>query len=461
MFLTLVSTLTHAEIERIRGEVHTTETEEKLLRAVFNIPDKAQQLLKEQLCAELFFTSSHFDKVCSVLFEKCLTFFAGNDYKKKAFFLNGKYLHEIRLHFLLAYEKKHLKKMDMNEKKAFYAFAYTVNLYGNTWQGENPKVLEFAQKYCTIQPSENDIIYIEALTLKAKIDFFRRANLSDAEKAELCLSVNDLVEKCKDNTNIEVRFEAYTAALIYYCRIAGDSSEGKKYASQAHALCIQYPDILADTQMLVVLMEIAALYYIEGENEAAYQVFVRIFDKYYSLAKKQYRSIEQYTQVCLLLKNYKEAELLIKEYWLHYCSVYHEALTVPASIMVAKFYLLKGSYTEAFAHIEKAEQHVDKNRFFHTDAQIRNLKTLYFALKGDTDTALMLCQRNIKYLHSKAESKEKNMFTAFFRILQSFLNNPHKPLTKRQNEEMLFFRKGTAGVYGILLDTVLVMYKTR
>ncbi len=458
MFLTLVSTLTHSEKERIRGEVHKTETEEKLLDAVLNVTDRTQQHLKEQLCKQLGFSSSHFDKICSVLFEKCLTLFAGNDYQRKAFFLNGKYLHDIRLHFLLSYEKKNIRTMNLDEKKAFYAFAYRINLYGNTWQGENNKVKEFAQKYQKVIPSKSDYLYIESLTLKARIDFFRRANLSNNDKSELHELVHNLVDKCNATNDILLQFEAYSTALIYYTRIEGNSSEGKKYAGQAFGLCEQYPDILADTEMLVVLMEIAALYYIEGENDAAYQVFHRIFEKHYALAKKQYRSIEQYTQVCFLLRKYDEAFMLIQEYWLHYCDTFHEALTVPACIMVAKYYLLTGTYSKAFPLIEKAEQHVDKNRFFHTDAQIRNLKTLFFALSGDTDTTLMLCQRNIKYLHSKAESKEKTMFTAFFRILQSIINNPYKPLTKRQSTEMEFFRKGTAGVYGELLDTVQSQY---
>lgn len=459
MFLTLVSTLTHSEKERIRGEVHKTETEEKLLDAILNVTDKTQHHLKEQLCKQLGFTSTHFDKICSILFEKCLTLFAGNDYQKKSFFLNGKYLHDIRLHFLLSYEKKNIRTMRLDEKKSFYAFAYKINLYGNTWQGENRKVKEFAQKYYKVSSNKNDYLYIDAITLTARIDFFRRANLSDTDKSVLCGLVNALVENCNNTNDILLQFEAYSAALIYYSRIAGDSGEGKKYAGQAYGLCMQNPDLLADSQMLVVLMEIAGLYYIEGENDAAYQVFHRIFEKYYDLAKKQYRSIEQFTQTCLLLKKYDEANYLIKEYWLHYCDTFHEALTVPACIMVAKYYLLTGTYSKAFSLIEKAEQHVDKNRFFHTDAQIRNLKTLFFALSGDTDTALMLCQRNIKYLHSKAESKEKTMFTAFFRILQSIINNPYKPLTKRQNTEMEFFRKGTAGVYGELLDTVQAQYR--
>lgn len=461
MFLSLVSTLTKPELNRITEEIHCTGTEEKLLQAVLNVTDSSKTISKKELITSLELTSSHFDKLCSILFEKCLTLFAGENYQKKAFFLNGKYLHEIRLHYLLLYEKKHINEMSNTEKKEFYEFAYNVNLYGNTWQGDNPKVIEFAEKYYSILPTDDDKLYINALTLKARIDFFRRANLSEQEKSELAQEVESLIKQCENKNTIKLQFEAFVTGLLFYSRISGDSNKGKHYAGKAYALCVHNPDILPDPQILLVLMEIAALYYLEGENESAYQVFHRIYNNYYDLAKKLYRSVEQFTQVCLLMDKYDEAWELIQEYWLHSCSVYHEALTVPACIMVAKYYLLTEQYKQAFSLIEMAEIHVDKNRFFHTDVQIRNLKVLFFALTRDSETALMLCQRNIKYLHSKAESKERAMFTAFFRILQSYIQNPHKNLTSRQHKELEFFKKGTAGVYGIFLDKVRTLYQSQ
>ncbi len=58
------------------------------------------------LHTKLRLTKSHFDKINSMLLDKALTYFAGNELKEKLEFLTGKQLTDLVLHELKLTEKK-------------------------------------------------------------------------------------------------------------------------------------------------------------------------------------------------------------------------------------------------------------------------------------------------------------------------------------------------------------------
>ncbi len=406
---------------------------------------------REQVESKLGISSSHLDKITSLLLEKCYHhLFPENSLGLLSFLslraaFSKHYYHELNRQ--LKYAEAHFAKKQLAE---FYNANINFIYFNMPIIYKDETVLKkMALKYLSVEKSKSAKLLIECKLLYVHIDkLFAAAQVQNYFHA-LKKKIATLGRLPKD-ANEELTF-CYYWLKIYFSNAMEDFANTIPIAEDAVHALKKFKSEQNKINILRIELKLSELLYYLSRFDESFQKFERwmkvpLADK---IPDRGYYATKHF-QVCLITNHLTEAELILKERNTLPFLQLRQVLLPRDIISFAKFHLFKGNYGEAFDFIQLGFEKNPKGKYFQYEVELRNLQTAYFFLSNQKSILEKMCNRHLKYLHSHGYPLAESDFPFFYVLTKAFLKKG-KNLSEKEIKMLERYQSGSYAVYGKLL----------
>lgn len=404
-----------------------------------------------QIQSKLRISSSHLDKITSLLLEKCYQYLFPKDNLELLSFLSSRaalskhYYHELnrQLKFVETHYAKQQRIEFYNSNINFIYFNMPIIL-------KDEKVLKkLALIYLSVQKGKNAKLLIACKLLYVHIDkLFAAAQVQnhfpDLQKKVAALG------RLPTDADEELTF-CYYWLKIYFSNAMEDFANTIPIAEDAVRALRKFKSEQNKINILRIELKLSELLYYLSRFEDSFQKFEqwmtspmanRIPDRGYYATK--------HLQVSLITNHFIEAERILKERNTLPLNQLRQVLLPRDIISFAKFHLFKGNYEEAFDFIQLGFEKNPKGKYFQYEVELRNLQTAYFFLTNQKSILDKMCARHLKYLHSHGYPLAESDFPFFYVLTKAMLKKGTK-LSEKEMKMLERYQLGSYAVYGKLL----------
>ncbi len=444
------------------GLLVLSERERQVLIALLQI-SADDSISKSDLLANLGISSSHFDKISSVLLDKVYAAIVPEGGTVLLYDLNRRNLFGHFCHQMKKQEKVLMADAVLPERLAeFYSTCFSM-LQRITRKDYDAELLrEIGEKYLASKPgaTPGDRLFTEAGILCSSIqDTAARGaqnRLGDEIEQQL-RALEPTAASIEEQNNVSALYLYYRAWVSFYTLIDSRPDIRLEYLRRAAGLCERYPDILPEEEQALTFGRIAEAHYNNSDFAMAAELYESVFTSYPNTAAREYYHTTKYIQVLIILKRYAEAKNLLDERFSVFVENREPAMCTMASLSYAKLHLCSGHLDLAKYFIDLGFELIAKNVYIQYEIEFRLLETAYFYLVGDEEFADTLAGKHIKYLQSKGFVLKNSRFYPWFPLLvQAFIAEKAgvKKLSKKLEAKLREFHTGPACIYGILLEMI-------
>jgi hypothetical protein len=448
-----VSFLNSEELKRLASM--PLSGKEKLLRDYMLHP-RGPGSEKRELMQRLHLSSSHFDKLSTVVLKKAYRFFAGEDELEQLNFLSKKFMfhhlfHEVRQlktklsrgNFEPAKEERYLRAL----------FDFSINVPAKYYDGV--LVEKQAADYLARVKERRAECELE---VKSKI-LFARLNLLTQQAPDAAAirkiehEMRETERRYKSVNEPQVKAILFHGWVNFYRMVKPDYRMRKKNLDKIVRLyggaqkMPEFERAISACHDAEMLME-------RSEYQAAYIAYSRTFAENIQVLRNQFHHFARWIELAIILEKYADAEKLLDNLFKVYVENHHESNGVLGSLLYAQLYLASGAYDLAFRHISMAKSLNSIQVYFTYEIRLRVLETLYFAFTGDFEFVTRLSQRNIRYIQLQKLSLKQFRQAHFFYIMKDFRSlrrqYPHH-LSAKVQSYLREFESGYDVLFGKLL----------
>lgn len=454
----LLSRCTAPELHKLKLQPLKGNEYEVLLETIkhCNNPDCSDEYIQHKLQL----SKSYFDKINSVLLNKCTTILAGSNSYEDAFSLYlEKDISDLVKHELKIREKQILKSGTKDEIAHFYYIAFQ-NLRRIPASDYNDDLAETtANKYLLNkeQCTEADELEIRAMLEVTRA--FIKAVTGEMKKYEPFF-----VEKMKAiSTQIEnkpyynAHFHYQLAWANYYDYYTSNFPDLVNALKTALTYYEKAKGTISETYKIYAITKLAKAYCHGSHFEEALKIYQEAFDLFGNQLTRNPYHPTMYAIVSIINGKYAEAEVIMNNNLQHLLnSEKPGTLDFDIYRTYAILYMNQAKFDKAFLYLEEALKFRRTGISLLGDILLRMVHNAFFVLSGDLATAKATLARNFKFLSSKENDPMVQEYTSYFKMLKQIIRyREGKKLPKDFAEQLAPFRQGIMKLYGDLLDKMV------
>jgi hypothetical protein len=415
----LLVTLTDNEIKHLRT-LNLTQRENEVLDKIiqYSKVDKTDKDLQQ----ELALTKSHFDKLNSTLFDKALEHLAGEILVDKLHFLIDKQLSALVTHKLKLEEKKLKKLNDKQALKNFYLMAFNAVVRYNFNNFPVEMLLEYCDAYISyLDKDDEENKYKVIAQAQAQIIRYYKFRQNKDEKTEEAFAILSKIEKDIEGKNL------YTAEVNLFVALSAyhemyNKDKTLDYITRAEEVANKISDKLDDRIKAFISVIKAGFLMDGGRFNEAINYYHRAITDYPILVGQRMFHTYNYTY-CLLIEGlYDDAFKAIKKYLSPFLqnesakNFHFDVLRIYVT-----YYLLTNNLGEAEPYVKRLQQFSKEEFTPYGDGLWRFAHNLYIAQSGDYILATDLVKKNLKFIYSKPEIHNFDVFKEMFLTLGTMI----------------------------------------
>ena len=406
--------------EMIKLKKMTLSGKEKLLMDSIIQHPEISEVSKKEMLKLLELSSTHYDKISTILLKKAYRHLAGEDDLEQLNFLSKKFMFRHLFHEIRQLSSKvQLNHVADTEKEKYFKalFNFSINVPAKYF--DERFVQQSAQHYLSNVKTKRDARELE---IKAKMLFARLNKLTqqapDARAtSRIFKEVSELEKKYKNVTDVEPKVVLYHVMVNYY-RLVEPNADQRSYYLDKIADLYNGFDNMPSFEKSIAQCHMAEMAYERDDHVKAYQLYREVFSHHLQLLKNQFHHFARYIELAIILNDFSNAQRTLDSLFRVYILNRHESTGVLGALLYAQLYMKTGDLDKAFEYVSIAKSLNSIQVYFHYEIRIRMLETLFFAFTNDYEFVMRLAQRNIRYIQLQKLSLKKYKYAHFFYLLK-------------------------------------------
>ncbi len=455
--LDFIRSLTDEEIANIRHMPLTGREEEVLHLLIDNRKNKAY--IDKSGLKQLNLSASHYDKLNSVLLEKCLAHLCGPDIGSTFNLLCERNLMDLLFHEIKISERQLLKKKNQAELTAFYRKVLFVLRRVGTDAYDEERLLLYAKRYLQSLPEKTleDEAEVQLMCLLTRIFYHAVTGGGPAFEPTYKTTIQHWEEKLAGQPLHRANFQFWLCKATYY----------DFYTHDADNLLLSHRNALTEMELAGEAVPENMRVYATTKMAKAYthcnmfadalQSYREIFRRWgHNLGNNRYH-IVMYGVIALINKELNEAEEILNRLRFILGREEDKGMQLNLARNLALLYLNKKEFEKAWEMLTLTMQFPRSDTDLLNDILNRVVHNCYFALEGDWTTAARLVNVNKKFLAARKENPMTAEYDGFFNMLKTVVRYKQgkAPLPPDFESRMAYYRNGFMSLYGNLLDQML------
>lgn len=427
--LDLVRTFDDAELQKFR--MLDVIGKEELIRDAYAKHSKQNSFDESKLPAHYRLTTSHFDKINSLLLHKAIQSLYGNDYKLCLTSLVKRGLTALMLHELRMLERKIAKQKDGSDTLAFYeaAFEAQCSLFHPTYNAKSAQL--YGQRYLHAlgnKPKLADEVYVAMRIHQSTMVAQAMAGNEEKYRTTARKFIDRWKKELEHSNNKAALFHLYFTEAAFV-KFYGSDVQPFLNALEYCSRLLYFLDGDMQREYAFRVYSELSFGYIESENfEAAEQYFDKAFTlPHINPARQSYQS-GNYLNVCLINRHYAKAQRIFDHQlkWFIESNTNRSArFDVLLNAIVLHLHLKE--FDTSFHYLQLMQTYKRNEITLMGQLWIRVCETLYFYCQGNYELAATLSKRNMRFVN-----RPENTNPQFEYHLQLF-NCVHAISKQRQN----------------------------
>jgi len=432
---------------------------EELVRDEYASHGKEENFKEQRLLAKFQLSQSHFDKITSVILDKTIAQFYGDDYNKAFSSILMKGLTDLMLHEQKIIERRILKTANNSDKTKFYKAAFE-NLRSMFHPKYNSKLThEYGEKYLNSlgkKKTLTDESYVAMLSLYGDIisEKFAGNEATYFKKAEAVLKKWE--RKILASKNSAAHFYYYFVLATLHKHLAED---GKEMLPAYHLAlkAIEKDGAGVEAKFKgITLCEIGFANIEINQFETAQEFYEQGLNGFPETVGKSHYHGGNYFVVCLINKDYGKAQKAFEKYLLPRIQPgTNRSVLFDMYMMGCLLSLHRKNYDEAFKYLSELLRY-RKNEITHFGlAMMRIYECIYFYRTKDFAVAAALVKKNLKFLNKEVGGNPGfeyylqyvDSIGKLIKLKQNTLRSPEK-----LQQQISSLQKGIFTVFNRLLE---------
>jgi hypothetical protein len=440
-----ISIILPPDIDRILAVPFRGKEKEVITELISQRSNK--ELGKQEMLQKLQLTSSHFDKICSVLLDKCYE--ALEPAGGIALIENlGRRLPSIEKHFYKEVSKQMVHEGNNNEY-----LLILIEIFQKTLpiKSKDYAVIEQVMKRMLHNATEEELPSLK-ISLAAKQLYFdiekdfatQKVKHTRAKHEESMQKVCGYYNEASDQAKTEIlRTKSYLhLALLEPEKCIAPTLEAIEIFKRSTFLH-------SDINLMRMQLRLTEAYYFTSQFRKALDMMREIYSQNTAIPDRGYYNTK-YIQLCLIEGRIEEAQQILAQQLSGYANGEHYAIR--DVITTIKVKLFSGEYDNAHQLISLGYEIMVKGKYIQYEVELRNLEAAYFFLTGERDFVVQLCKRNIKFLRQNNFTVKTSRYPEFFMLLQAIIRSPK--FTARQQQMFDGWQNEAYAFYGRLLELI-------
>ncbi|MFN8322223.1 MAG: hypothetical protein U0T74_06145 [Chitinophagales bacterium] len=450
-------TLKDDEISSLKKIAFTDREHDAFIKTVWFVAQK--NFSDAALQQELKMTKAHFDKMNSVLLDKCYALHTGGEDSKVLYMLWEKGLYDHLLHEARMRERKYVKQQDSKKLANLFRVVFGISLRLPITIRKTEIAEKYGKKYLAElkRPSQEVVFEIEIMTFWNTI-FYNSANgnMKDYEPV-----VTSTLEKWGGRLQGK-RYHAvwffYWLSYASYYEFYTHNFEGwldsLKNALREFDLCKKD---LGDNYKIYVLTKLSSAYCQGNFFRESLQMYRDAFKKYRpQLMRNLYHPL-MHSIIAIINHELEEAEEILRADLIPRLDKFpEESLNFDIERTCTILYMQKNDFAKAAYYLQRGQQWDKTQITFLGDILQRMVHNIYFVLTNDLDTATSLLRKNKKFLGSKPQDQMVIEYGKVFMLLNEVIRHKSgKRVMANFETQLQSLQTGIMKLYGDLLNKAL------
>lgn len=370
---------------------------------------------ESRLHTKLRLSKSHFDKINSVLLDKALTYFAGNDLKEKLDFLTDKQLSDLVLHELKHTEKRLKKQKDKKVLKEFYAIAFRTCTLFNYNKFPVREIDYYCQCYVQLlgKLEQGERYRILAKQEEVLMRYYYSRKDGTAKRGASLKKLLKWQAEIKSKNFFEAEAGINLGISSYYETF--DPGKGLHYLQLSDTAARKVYDKISDRDKAFLLAMMASHLLDLSRYKECVIKYQELFSTFPHLAGVRIFHPFSYAFVLLIEKDFKTTSTVMEKYLQPFLKNenarnYH----FDVLRMYAIFHLLNGETEKAGNYLQQILQFGKEEFTPLGDVLFRLVHNVYCVQTGDYVLAADVLKKNIKYMDSKLSIEGMDAYKKMF-----------------------------------------------
>jgi len=452
----LVKTLTQREIDMLNAlPLQDRERDVLLMMEQTN----TRVFPSSSVCKKLNIKSSHLDKINSILFKKVIECLAGTNIYAQVQYLdqkNGMWNASLRL--LKHYESKADTILNAEEAFKFYRYYFEWMMSIANAIASDADIDKLAKKLLSKCPA---VSYNET-QLWIKIVLFRkdinvtttRADYTNPKIAEALQSrLHDLIYEADAINSVYCLYKAKLTG-IFLCNLTQNFSQSRIYISDINELFAQSPGAFTESELLTAQWHYAQILFFSSQFDESFVIYEQLFQKInVSETMRWYVFIAEFFQNCLVTGHYDQAQQLCTDYFQKFFDDKNGSFYLSALIQCVKLLIHTSDFEKPKLKLDELNKLTTKTSSLQFQFALRELTSAYYYLTGNYKEALILAEKNLKFMRSKRIHYLIPEYTFHSRLIKALIKQKQrqKSFTEEEVKMMDAMQQGTMAQYGLLL----------
>lgn len=376
---------------------------EELLRDAYANADRQTKFNEAQLPSKLNLSQSHFDKINSVLLSKTLKQLYGTDYMKCFSALVKRGLTQLMYHQLKITERNISTQKKTKERIDFYqsGFEALCSVFHPHYDAE--KAALYGKKYLRVlgkRATFADEVYVAMRVHQSTMVAQAVAGNEETYRATAQAVLNKWRAKIETTTSKQAWFHFHFTEAGFVKFYGSDAAPFLTAMEKCKSLLAYLEKDQKQDYSFRVYCELS-FGYIEAENyRAAEQNFETAFALPYINPLRQSYQSGNYLYVCLINKNYRQAQFIFKNYLNHFLEKgINRSVQFDVLVNALMLHLHTKQFNEAFEHLQQMRTYKRNEITPMGQVLIRVCETLYFYCQHEYKIAAVTAKRNMRFLN--------------------------------------------------------------
>lgn len=429
---------------------------EEIIRDEYAVSAHKKNYNEQSLASKHQLSPLHFDKILSILLDKTIAKFFGNNYELALETLLKKGLSQLALHELKIIERKQLRSN--SDMLSFYKIAFLI-LSKMYFPNFNKKLTtNFGKKYLQAlgkNASIDDIIYVELATHTA--GFIAENFAGNEEKYRTAAySLFPKIEKKLIKHSSNFAWFYYYFSLAFYYKFYGNSVVPFIEMLQTAYLYLEKCDESIIRQYeFRVLCELGFGYIEANESSTAFDMYQKAFHTQNDLSSIGFYQKHCFMSVSLIENKLDQAGYIFDTMLLPFLNKgVNKSLQFDIQLIAILYYLYKNEFDIAFDYLTQIRANKKKEITHIAQFITRVAENLYFYRIGDYKYATTIAKRNIKYIYRTENNNEqlayyKKLFNCIYQLSKAKADK--KPIDQSLQKMINELQGGMYKIYNNLL----------